>query len=71
MITADQFRAAVEAHLKAADVKPSRFGKDLLGDPNFVFDLRAGRCPNLDIVERVMGAIERAKPARPKAGAAA
>ena len=29
------------------------FGKSALGDPNFVFDLRNGRVPNLVVVDRI------------------
>lgn len=49
----DDFLAEVEAFLKSADMEPSAFGRDALKDPNFVFDLRSNRCPNLRTIERV------------------
>ena len=33
----------VERHLRAGRIPPSRFGRDAMGDPQFVFDLRDGR----------------------------
>jgi hypothetical protein len=33
----------VEKFLKASRVAPTRFGRDVLGDSNFVANLRAGR----------------------------
>lgn len=33
----------VERHLRRSAVEPSRFGRDVAGDPRFVFDLRRGR----------------------------
>jgi len=35
----------VERHLRRVEVTPSRFGRDVAGDPRFVFDLRRGREP--------------------------
>jgi len=35
--------SAVEEFLKSAGVSPTAFGRDALGDPGFVFDLRNGR----------------------------
>lgn len=53
----------IERYLRATRVPPSRFGRDAMGDPQFVFDLREGRVPGrrtknrvtayLDQVERV------------------
>lgn len=33
----------VELYLKQTRTPPTRFGRDALGDPNLVFDLRDGR----------------------------
>ncbi len=72
MTTLAEFKATLEAHLKATDTPPSRFGKEVLGDPSFVIDIRKGRKPNLESVERVMKAIDRTKKKlKAKAGAAA
>lgn len=46
------FSDEVEAFLKASTLPPSRFGRDALGDPGFVAELRRGRCPNLRTIER-------------------
>lgn len=40
-----------------ADISPSAFGRAALKDPNFVGDLRAGRSPNLKLIDRVRGYI--------------
>lgn len=32
-----------ERYLRRSRTSPSRFGRDALGDPNFVFELRKGR----------------------------
>jgi len=34
-------------------MRPTAFGKAALNDPSFVRDLRAGRKPNLGVVDRV------------------
>lgn len=36
---------AIETHLRATGIAPTRFGRDALGDPRLVRDLRAGRMP--------------------------
>ena len=43
----------VEKFLRSTDVAPTRFGRDVMGDPRFVFDLRNGREPRERTVERV------------------
>jgi hypothetical protein len=47
------FIADVEAFLTERGMEASLFGRDTLKDPNFVFELRKGRCPNLRTIERV------------------
>ncbi len=39
--------ALVDSFLTRRDMKPSRFGRDALGEPQFVSQLRAGRMPGL------------------------
>ncbi len=41
--TAPDLLEDVEAFLKRHDMKPTTLGRLAKGDPNFVFDLRAGR----------------------------
>lgn len=46
-------RMIVEKHLKTWRIPPTRFGRDVVGDPRFVFDLRDGREPRLRTERRV------------------
>lgn len=43
----------VESFLTEADLKPTQFGKEALGDPSFVFNLRNGRSPSAKTMDRV------------------
>lgn len=43
----------IEQHLRNHRTKPTRFGREVLSDPRFVFDLRRGREPREATVERV------------------
>lgn len=49
------FILRVEKFLKRHDVTATRFGRLAANDPNFVFDLRSGRKPNPDLIEKVDG----------------
>lgn len=53
MVTMVEFLAEIDRYLEAAEMSPSAFGRAVLGDPNFVTDLRAGRAPNLRLVGKV------------------
>ena len=53
LTTAQKFVADVEAFLKASSMSATAFGIEALKDPSFVRDLRKGRKPGLDIVDRV------------------
>ncbi|MEO7635917.1 MAG: hypothetical protein ABIS38_09775 [Sphingomicrobium sp.] len=44
----------VEKFLRRCDIPATRFGRDAVGDPRFVFDLRRGRDPRPRTVERVL-----------------
>ena len=48
----------VEKFLRQSDVAPTRFGRDAVGDPRFVFDLRNGRDPRPSTVARVRAYLE-------------
>jgi hypothetical protein len=48
----------VEKYLKHSNTPPARFGREALGDPRFVFDLRRGREPRPRTVERVRAFLE-------------
>lgn len=43
----------IDRYLRARRMAPTRFGREALGDPNFVFNLREGRCPRPSTVKRV------------------
>jgi hypothetical protein len=51
------FLREIEAFLSKSGMSASRFGKEALGDPSFINDLRNGRMPNLRLVHRVNGFI--------------
>jgi len=53
MSKTEAFRDEVERFIEARAITATAFGKAAIGDPNFVFDLRNGRAPRLDNVERV------------------
>ncbi|HEX8840053.1 MAG TPA: hypothetical protein VF750_06255 [Sphingomicrobium sp.] len=48
----------VEKYLRRNDTAPTRFGRDVVGDPRFVFDLRNGRDPRPATVARVLEYLE-------------
>ena len=48
----------VEKYLRNRRIAPTRFGRDAVGDPRFVFDLRNGREPRPQTVERVRAYLE-------------
>lgn len=43
----------VEKYLRATRTPPTRFGREVLGDSRFVFDLRSGREPRQSTVQKV------------------
>lgn len=49
----DQFRRDVEAFLTRTGMAPSRFGRDLLNDPGFVYRLRNGSECRPSTIDRV------------------
>ncbi len=51
----------VELHLRQYRIAPARFGREAVGDPAFVFDLRDGRRPRGPTVARVDAYISRAE----------
>lgn len=48
----------VEKYLRRREVAPTRFGRDAVGDPRFVFDLRNGREPRPRTIQRVRAYLE-------------
>lgn len=54
MTPSETFRQKIEAFLNRTGMKPSAFGREAVGDGNFVTDvLDRGRMPSLRMVERV------------------
>ncbi len=45
--------AKVERFLRKSGVPPTRFGREAVRDPRFVFDLRRGRTPRASTEQRV------------------
>ena len=45
--------AKVAAFLARTEMKPSRLGRDAIGDSKFVFSFRDGRSPSLDTVAKL------------------
>jgi hypothetical protein len=57
----------IERHLRRSGTPPTRFGRESVQDPRFVFDLRRGREPGAEISARVAAYLEnhdRAREAR-------
>lgn len=48
----------VESFLRQFGVPATRFGREAMGDPRFVFDLRNGRDPRPATVKRVLDYLE-------------
>ena len=51
----------VEKFLRRSQTAPTRFGRDAVGDPRFVFDLRKGREPRPVTAARVRQFLETAQ----------
>ena len=54
----EQFRRRVEGFLEASGINPTEFGRQSVGDPSFVLNLRRGRSPKLATADRVLAFIE-------------
>lgn len=48
----------IERYLRATHMPPTRFGRETVGDPRFVFDLRLGREPRIETERRVLDWLE-------------
>ena len=51
----------VEKFLRISDIPPTRFGREAMRDPRFVFDLRRGREPRPRTVARVRAFLDEAR----------
>jgi hypothetical protein len=52
-------RRRIEQYLRRTRTAPTRFGRDVLGDPRFVFDLREGRELRAETAARVTAWLNR------------
>ena len=50
---------AIERHLSKTGTKAAPFGREAVGDPRLVFDLRRGREPGPRVVKRALALIEK------------
>jgi hypothetical protein len=50
----------IDDYLRTTKTTPTRLGRDAVGDPNFVMNLRDGRKPRQETLDRVIAFIERA-----------
>lgn len=48
----------IEDHLNRTGLSASRFGRQAVGDPSIVFDLRAGRQPRPTLERRLVAWLE-------------
>lgn len=48
----------VEKYLRISNTPAARFGRQAMGDPRFVFDLRNGREPRPRTIERIRAFLE-------------
>jgi hypothetical protein len=49
----------IDHYLRCSKTSPSRLGRDAVGDPNFVMNLRDGRQPRKATLDRVLAFLER------------
>ena len=49
----------IERHLRQSGTPPTRFGREAVHDPRFVFDLRKGREPGPARLRRVAAYLDR------------
>ena len=64
MTSSESFKSLVEDYLIKTGMTATAFGRTVLKDPNFVFQLRAGRLPKLGIVDKVEKYISDNRPRR-------
>ena len=62
----DDFRQQVERFISSSGVGISEFGRQAVGDPSFILNLRRGRSPTLATADKVLSFIERCEAASAK-----
>lgn len=53
----EQFHTTVEEYLERTGFKPTEFGRQAVGDPSLVLNLRRGRSPTLATADRILNFI--------------
>ena len=53
----EQFHSTVEEFLERTGFKTTEFGRQAVGDPSLVLNLRRGRSPTLATADRILGFI--------------
>jgi predicted transcriptional regulator len=56
----EQFHSTVEEFLERTGFKPTEFGRQSVGDPSLVLNLRRGRSPTLATADRILAFIREA-----------
>ena len=59
VLTSAEFIDLINFFLIRHEISPSAFGRILFNDPTWVFQLREGRKPNLDTVNKIINIIMR------------
>ena len=54
----EQFHATVEEFLERTGFKTTEFGRQAVGDPSLVLNLRRGRSPTLATADRILAFID-------------
>jgi 2,4-dienoyl-CoA reductase-like NADH-dependent reductase (Old Yellow Enzyme family) len=64
----DEFITEVEDFLASTRMKATDFGRESVGDPNFIRHLRKGRSPSLLTADRVCAFMEKVRQSRQASG---
>jgi 2,4-dienoyl-CoA reductase-like NADH-dependent reductase (Old Yellow Enzyme family) len=64
----DEFITEVEGFLASTRMKATDFGRESVGDPNFIRHLRKGRSPSLLTADRVCTFMEKVRQSRQASG---
>ena len=56
----------IERYLRAYRIPPSRFGRDAMGDPQFLFDLRDGRVLRQRTIRKLSAYLDRVERPSPE-----
>ncbi len=67
MSTAERFCQEIEAYLRKSGMTATVFGRLAMSDPNFVFELRGGRVPSVETLDRVTAWISEHPPSKESA----